>query len=54
MIRITELRLPLDHTPEALKYAAAERLDIPQSSIEQLTVFKRSHDARKKTALMFI
>ena len=54
MIRITELRLPLDHTPEALKCAAAERLDIPQSSIEQLTVFKRSHDARKKTALMFI
>ena len=54
MIRITELRLPLDHVPEALKYAAAERLGIPQSSIEQLTVFKRSHDARKKTALTFI
>ena len=54
MIRITELRLPLDHAPEALKCAAAERLSIPQNSIEQLTVFKRSHDARKKTALMFI
>ena len=29
MIRITELRLPLDHPPEALKSAAAKRLGLP-------------------------
>ena len=54
MIRITELRLPLEHPPEALPSAAAARLNLPQASIRTLTVFKRSHDARKKTALMFI
>ena len=54
MIRINELRLPLEHSPEALPAAAAERLDIPESAIRKLTVFKRSHDARKKNALLFI
>lgn len=54
MIRITELRLPLEHPPEALPIAAAVRLGIPEAAIHKLVVFKRSHDARKKTALMFI
>ena len=54
MIRITELRLPLEHPPEALPMAAAERLKIVPGAIRQLSVFKRSHDARKKNALLFI
>jgi len=54
MIRITELRLPLEHPPEALLAAAAQRLKVDASAIHRLTVFKRSHDARKKTALLFI
>ena len=54
MIRINELRLPLEHPPEALPTAAAKRLGIPEEAIRHLSVFKRSHDARKKTALMFI
>ncbi len=54
MIRITELRLPLEHPPEALKAAVAARLNIPEAGVRQLTVFKRSHDARKKSALLFI
>ncbi|MFZ4535094.1 NAD(P)/FAD-dependent oxidoreductase [Propionivibrio sp.] len=54
MIRITELRLPLEHPPEALQTAAAMRLGIPEKAIRSLTVFKRSHDARKKSALTFI
>lgn len=54
MIRITELRLPLDHPAEALPSAVAARLGIPETAIRKLVVFKRSHDARKKTALMFI
>lgn len=54
MIRINELRLPLDHPPEALTTAAAQRLGIAATDIRRLTVFKRSHDARKKNALMFI
>ena len=54
MIRINELRLPLDHAPAALPTAAAERLGIAESSIRKLVVFKRSHDARKKNALLFV
>ncbi len=54
MIRINELRLPLEHPPEALPAAVAARLGIPEQALRSLTVFKRSHDARKKTALMFI
>ena len=54
MIRINELRLPLEHPPEALPAAVATRLDIAAKDIRGFTVFKRSHDARKKNALMFI
>lgn len=54
MIRITELRLPLEHPPEALPTAVAKRLGVCAVALRKLAVFKRSHDARKKTALMFI
>jgi len=54
VIRINELRLPLEHPPEALPAAAATRLGISEAAIRHLSVFKRSHDARKKNALMFI
>ena len=54
MIRINELRLPLEHPAEALPSAAAKRLGIAEAAIRKLTVFKRSHDARKKNALLFI
>lgn len=54
MIRITELRLPLEHPPEALKTAIAKRLNVAESAIRHFSVFKRSHDARKKNALQFI
>ncbi|SBT06754.1 conserved hypothetical protein [Candidatus Propionivibrio aalborgensis] len=54
MLRITDLRLPLEHPPEALKAAAARRLGLPETAIRSISVFKRSHDARKKYALSFI
>ena len=54
MIRINELRLPLEHPPEALHSAVAARLGIAERAIHKLTVFKRSYDARKKNALLFI
>ena len=54
MIRINELRLPLEHPPKALPGAVAKRLCIQEAAIRKLTVFKRSHDARKKNALLFI
>jgi uncharacterized FAD-dependent dehydrogenase len=52
MIRINELRLPLEHPPEALPAAVANAWH--RAGHPPLSVFKRSHDARKKNALMFI
>ena len=55
MIRITELPLPLGYAPEALRQAILQRLAIPESELLSLTLFKRSHDARKKnSAIVFI
>ncbi|WP_049721748.1 NAD(P)/FAD-dependent oxidoreductase [Gilvimarinus polysaccharolyticus] len=55
MIRITELALPLDHSAEALPQAVAKRLGVAEPQLQNLTVFKRSYDARKKnTEIKFI
>ncbi len=54
MIRITELRLPINHPPEALEGAILKRLNLALQDLNQFTVFKRSYDARKNVALAFI
>ncbi|MAZ88588.1 MAG: hypothetical protein CL693_13190 [Cellvibrionaceae bacterium] len=50
MIRITELALPLEHSAEALPKAVAKRLGVAQSELQEVNVFKRSYDARKKNS----
>lgn len=50
MIRITELQLPIDHAPEALRPAIVKRLKIQDADLLEFTVFKRSYDARKKNS----
>ena len=47
MLRISELKLPLDHAPEALAALIARTLGIPPEAIESHNVYKRSFDARK-------
>ena len=54
MLRLTELKLPLDHGPDALREAVVRRLGVPQSDLLDLTVFKRAHDARKKSAIALV
>ena len=54
MIRITELRLPIDHAPEAVEQAILKRLDLNAKDLISFEVFKRSYDARKNVALSFI
>ena len=54
MIRLTELRLPLDHPEAALRAAILSRLGVPEAALRGFNVFKRSHDARKKTAIVLI
>ena len=50
MIRITELPLPLDYTPERLRQAILTRLDIPAAALIDFALFKRSYDARRKSS----
>ncbi|MDH4053071.1 MAG: hypothetical protein OEU93_15975, partial [Rubrivivax sp.] len=52
MLRITELRLPLDHAEGALRAAIVARLGIAGAELTAFTVFKRGFDARKKTAIV--
>jgi uncharacterized FAD-dependent dehydrogenase len=54
MLRITELRLPLNHDAEALRPAVVARLGIEDADLTSFTVFKRSYDARKKAAIVLI
>ncbi|MEX8502877.1 MAG: NAD(P)/FAD-dependent oxidoreductase [Leptothrix ochracea] len=54
MLRITELRLPLNHLETELRPAIVARLGIPDALLSTFTVFKRSYDARKKSAIVLI
>lgn len=54
MIRITELRLPLDHEPAALRAAVLQRLGVADEALRELQVFRRAYDARRKTAIVLI
>ena len=54
MLRITDLRLPLDHAEPALRQALLKRLGLRDAQLRNFTVFKRAYDARKKTAIVLI
>jgi len=54
MLRLTEIKLPLDHPPEALRAAVLERLGIATDALIGFSVYKRSYDARKRSAILLI
>jgi uncharacterized protein len=54
MLRITELRLPLNHAEHELRPAIVARLGLADTELLNFTVFKRSYDARKKSAIVLI
>ncbi|MEX3072724.1 NAD(P)/FAD-dependent oxidoreductase [Vibrio alginolyticus] len=54
MIRINEIRLPLDHEEEALLDAITAKLGIPAEKVISFNVFRRGYDARKKTNIQLI
>ncbi len=54
LLRITDLRLPLGHADAALRSAIVARLGISDAALTGFTVFKRSFDARKRTAIQLI
>ncbi|TON29158.1 NAD(P)/FAD-dependent oxidoreductase [Vibrio parahaemolyticus] len=54
MIRINEIKLPLDHEEGALLDAITKKLSIPAEKVISFNVFRRGYDARKKTNIHLI
>ena len=55
MLRITNLRLPLNHDPQAFDRAVRQRLGLKDAQqLLSTTVFRRAYDARKKAAIELI
>ena len=54
MLRLTEIRLPLDHSPEALRSAILNRLQISTDALQGYTVARRGYDARKRSAIIVV
>ncbi|HOB00842.1 MAG TPA: NAD(P)/FAD-dependent oxidoreductase [Casimicrobium huifangae] len=54
MLRITELKLPLDHVEAALPAAILARLAIKAEDLLGFTVFRRGYDSRKKADIQLV
>jgi len=54
MLRLTDLKLPLDHSEAALTAAILQRLDIEAVALTGYSIAKRSYDARKRGAIALI
>src|SRR6516164_3900226 len=51
LLRLTDVKLPLDHEEGALKSAILGRLKIPARDLVGFSVFRRATDARKRGAI---
>jgi uncharacterized FAD-dependent dehydrogenase len=54
MLRLTELKLPLDHAEGAIEAALLQRLGLAAGELVGFSVFRRAVDARKKSAIALI
>jgi uncharacterized FAD-dependent dehydrogenase len=54
MLRLTEIKLPLDHAEIALSSSILERLDVDASELIRYSIFRRGVDARRRSAIAFI
>ena len=54
MIRLTDIKLPLDHAEDALEAAVRAKLGLGKGGLQGFTVFRRGHDARKRGAIQLI
>jgi uncharacterized protein len=56
MLRLTEVKLPLDHPEAAIKAAILKKLQISTDALISFSIFKRSFDARKRgeSSLVYI
>ena len=54
MIRITQIKLPVNHTKKMLEDKICQQLKIKLEEIQEWNIVRRSVDARKKPDLMFV
>jgi uncharacterized protein len=54
MLRITEIKLPLDHPEDDLKVAILKKLAIPPAELLHYTIAKRSFDARQRNDIRLV
>ena len=54
MLRINELKLPLNHPEEALAAAIRDRLRIGPRDLVRYTVARRANDARDKMDIQLV
>ena len=54
MLRLTNVKLPLNHQPEELKLAILSTLEISAEQLVDFSVFKRGYDARKKSNIILM
>jgi uncharacterized protein len=54
MLRLTQIKLPLDYNDASLQAAVIERLGINPAELLEVIVFRRGYDARKRSNIFFI
>lgn len=54
MLRLTDIKLPLDHDEQAIEQAILSKLKISQSQLISFDLFKRGYDARNNKAIQLI
>ena len=54
MLRITDLKLPLNHADEALPAAIRDRLRVTPRDLIRYTIARRAHDARDKMDIQLV
>ena len=54
MLRVTEIKLPLEHQPSEINAALIKKLAINAADLVEFTIFKRGVDARKANAILLV
>ena len=54
MLRLTEVKLPLDHSEAEIRSGILARLAIDENELVRYSIFRRGIDARKRSAIAFI
>lgn len=54
MLRLTDIKLPLDHNDSALAQTVIETLSIDEAQLLNINVFKRGYDARNNNNIQLI